>query len=265
MSCIEWSSRIATFTAPGISISRRKMSTTDLLNARINLKRTLTRMEAHWKTLQEEVQSRGDKVTFLELQDLVETTRHTTDDLPPYWNKGVTIPIPSDDYSTLESESEPDDPHTTRTSIELCTHTKPRKTRGENYEDDVTTEPSECINAVPTGPPQNQSLDMPNVRLDEDESRNLRHIAETFESVRSNTVTAWNRAMIWIDDEVVFTRLNALLTVTKEATDRVIEATLRAERKAADESGNIQANASNSPPCNARDQQKTVPVTIQRH
>ena len=56
-------------------------------------------------------------------------------------------------------------------------------------------------------------------------------------------VTAWNRAIIWVDDEVVFTKLNALLTVTKEATDRVIEATLRAERKAADESGNVQVNA----------------------
>ena len=50
MSCIEWSSRIATFTAPGINISRRKMSTTDLLNARINLKRTLTRMETQWNS-----------------------------------------------------------------------------------------------------------------------------------------------------------------------------------------------------------------------
>ena len=138
------------------------MSTTGLLNARINLKRTLTRMETHWKTLQEEVRSRGDKVTFLEIQDLVETARHTTDDLPPYWNKGITIPIPSDDYSTLESESEPDDLHTTGTSIELCTHTKPREIREENYENDVTTESSERINAIPTGPPRNQSLDMPN-------------------------------------------------------------------------------------------------------
>ena len=41
--------------------------------------------------------------------------------------------------------------------------------------------------------------------------------------------------MIWIDDEVVFARLNALLTVTKEATDRVIEAALRAEKKATNE------------------------------
>ena len=50
MSCIEWSSRIATLTAPRISISRRKTTTLDLLNARIHLKRTLTRMEAHWRS-----------------------------------------------------------------------------------------------------------------------------------------------------------------------------------------------------------------------
>ena len=51
MSCIDWSSRIAALTTPGISISRRK--TSELLNARIRLKRTLTCMETHWKTLQE--------------------------------------------------------------------------------------------------------------------------------------------------------------------------------------------------------------------
>ena len=109
MSCIEWSSRIATLTAPGISISRRKMTTMDLLNARIHLKRTLTRMEAHWRTLQEEVQSRVDKVIFLELQNLVETARHTTDHLPSYWDNGITIPVSSDDHTTFESESESDD------------------------------------------------------------------------------------------------------------------------------------------------------------
>ena len=40
---------------------------------------------------------------------------------------------------------------------------------------------------------------------------------------------AWNKAMEWIDDEEVFTRLNTLMTVAKEATDRVMEATMRAE------------------------------------
>ena len=44
---------------------------------------------------------------------------------------------------------------------------------------------------------------------------------------------AWNNAMVWIDDEVVFARLNTLMTVAKDATDRVIEATLRAKVNAA--------------------------------
>ena len=61
-------------------------------------------------------------------------------------------------------------------------------------------------------------------KLDKDERAGLQRIKKTFESVRSNIATAWNKAMIWIDDEVVFTRLNTLLTVAKEATDRVIEA-----------------------------------------
>ena len=102
MSCIEWSSRIATLTAPRISIPGRKLPTMQLLNPRINLKRTLTRMEAHWKALQEEVRSRDDEIIFSEIQELVETARRTTDGLPTYWNKGVTIPVSSDDCSTLE-------------------------------------------------------------------------------------------------------------------------------------------------------------------
>ena len=59
------------------------------------------------------------------------------------------------------------------------------------------------------------------------------------ESVRSDKATAWNNAMVWIDDEVVFARLNTLMTVAKDATDRVIEATLRAEANAANRLKNI--------------------------
>ena len=263
MSCIEWSSQIATITAPGISIPRRKMPTMRLLNARINLKRTLTRMEAHWKKLQEEVKSRDDEIVFLELQELVETARHTTDNLPPYWNKGVTIPISSDDYSTFESGSEPDDPPTARTNNEPCTHTGSGETERENY-DNTITGPNRRTNDISARQAQNRNPDMPGPRLDEDESRNLRHIAETFENIRSDLVTAWNRAMIWVDDEVVFAKLNALLTVTKEATDRVIEATLRAEREANDEPGNAQANANKFSHNNTRDRQETAPVTTER-
>ena len=73
---IDWSSRIATLTAPGISISRR--ATSDLLTARIRLKRTLTHMEAHWKNLQREVKSRGDKVVELSRNSLAHRRESTS-------------------------------------------------------------------------------------------------------------------------------------------------------------------------------------------
>ena len=70
--------------------------------------------------------------------------------------------------------------------------------------------------------------------------------------------------MIWIDDEVVFARLNTLLTVTKEATNRVIEAALRAEKKAADKFENVQANVNGLSLNNVREQQETVPKPVKR-
>jgi hypothetical protein len=67
-------------------------------------------MEAHWKTLLQEIQSRDDKVIFLELQNLVETARHTAENLPPCRVRGLAIPDPSDNQTTPnESESETDD------------------------------------------------------------------------------------------------------------------------------------------------------------
>ena len=41
--------------------------------------------------------------------------------------------------------------------------------------------------------------------------------------------TAWNNAMVWVDDELVFTKLNTLMEVARDATDKVIKATSRAE------------------------------------
>ena len=256
MSCIEWSSKIATLTDPRISIPGRKLRTMQLLKARTNLKRTLTRMETHWKELQEEVRSRGDEIIFSEIQELVETARRTTDGLPTYWNKGIAVPVSSDDCSTLESESESDDPPTAWSNNGPYTHTESEETeRGAH--DNTITELDEHVNGTSTRQTQNQNPGMPDIHLDEDEGRNLRHIAETFENIRSDLVTAWNRAMIWVDDEAVFTKLNALLTVTKEATDRVIEATLRAEREANNEPGNF-------PHDNTGNRQETIPATVKQ-
>ena len=104
-------------------------------------------------------------------------------------------------------------------------------------------DPGECNITTSRGPTQiNPALNSPNTKLDEDERAGLQRIMETFESVRSNIATAWNKAMIWKDDEVVFARLNTLLSVAKEAADRVIEAALRAYKNAADTFNFVQAD-----------------------
>ena len=67
------------------------------------------------------------------------------------------------------------------------------------------------------------------VELDEDEQKGLKRLVETFENLRGHMSTAWNNAMVWVDDELVFTKLNTLMAVARDATDKVIEATSRAE------------------------------------
>ena len=41
--------------------------------------------------------------------------------------------------------------------------------------------------------------------------------------------TALNNAMVWVDNEQIFTKVNTLMAVARDATDKVIEATSRAE------------------------------------
>ena len=64
MTCLELFSRIITLIDQEISIPRHEAP--DLLHTKICLKRTLTRMEAHWENLLKETQSRDNKVVFLE-------------------------------------------------------------------------------------------------------------------------------------------------------------------------------------------------------
>ena len=75
------------------------------------------------------------------------------------------------------------------------------------------------------------------VKLDKDERNRLKCLAESFENPGGHMATAWNSAMVWVDNELVFTRLNMLMVVAKDATDRVIEATSRAEMNANKNSG----------------------------
>jgi hypothetical protein len=55
--------------------------------------------------------------------------------------------------------------------------------------------------------------------------------------------TAWNKAMIHIDDEVVFNKLNAMMSAAKAAADNVIQAALRANKRASDRLNNPQTGS----------------------
>ena len=87
------------------------------------------------------------------------------------------------------------------------------------------------------------ALNPPTKELDNDDRITLRRITETFESVRSNMATAWNKAMIHIDDEVVFDKLNAMMSVAKVAANNVIQAALRADKRASDRLNNPQTGS----------------------
>ena len=43
---------------------------------------------------------------------------------------------------------------------------------------------------------------------------------------------AWNDAMVLVEDELVFTEINTLMTVAREAADKVIETSTRFAREA---------------------------------
>ena len=62
--------------------------------------------------------------------------------------------------------------------------------------------------------------------LDKDEMEGLAQLEEAFEDLRSHMSTAWNKAMVWVEDELIFTEMNTLMTVARDATDKVIEAML---------------------------------------
>ena len=75
---------------------------------------------------------------------------------------------------------------------------------------------------------------LPTIGLDDDERIASQHITETFESIRSNMAMAWNKA---------FAILNAMMSVAKAAADKVIQAALRANKKASDRLNNPQTGS----------------------
>ena len=201
-SCIELSSKIVNLTSLGISIPRREAQ--DLLRSRICLRRILTRMENHWKSLLQEIQSHDAKVIFLELQNLVQTARHAVESLPPCWDEGVRVPDASDDRATQsDSACAFDNIPTTEeregTTSESCEAVTTMDQSGSNV---ATTRCTTQVYPAPNPPTR---------ELDNDERSTSRRIAETFESIRRDMATAWNKAMIHIDDEMVFDQLNAMI------------------------------------------------------
>ena len=193
-------------------------------------------MEVHWANQLQETQSRDDKVIFLELQNLVQTARHAAENLPPCWDRDLVDLDPSDNRTTAILDKSDGEVDNTPTTAEW------KRTMSGGREAITVMDPGEHDIATPRRPTQiNPALNLPILKLDKDERAGLQRITETFESVRSDI------AMVWINDEVVFARLNTLLTVAKEVADRVIEATLRAEENAADVFNNVQADTNSLP------------------
>ena len=226
MTCLELSSQITNFTDNSRDPS--KSETRNLFNMQRRPVRTLTRIEDRWDNLLREIRTREDTVVFSELDSLVQMARLTTVNLPPF----------RETHRTPEGSLNPATP---TQSVDDIGRT-PEDNEDENavFHTQGVIDPlnpgkrdiAKSGHTTPGNPFLNGSV-VDHVKLDEDERDGLRRNAETFESVRSDMATAWNKAMIWIDDELVFTRLNTLMMVAKEAADRVIEATSRAEANAA--------------------------------
>lgn len=71
--------------------------------------------------------------------------------------------------------------------------------------------------------------------LDDDKIEGLAQLEIAFEELRSHVSKAWNSAMVWVEDKLVFTEMNMLMTVARDMADKVIEATSRIAREAQDE------------------------------
>ena len=176
-------------------------------------------MEGHLDNLLREAQTREETVVFSKLDSLVQMARFATKKLPPYWdtnlmnNDTVTVGKSGDNVDGDEN---------------AVLHAQEAVATVDPGERDI----ARVEKTTPGNPFQNGGT-LYHAKLDKDEQEGLQRIMKTFESVRSDMAKAWNNAMVWIDDEVVFARLNTLMTVAKDATDRVIEAKLRAKANAA--------------------------------
>ena len=225
VSCLELSSQIANLDDTARTLSQSE--TNKLAGLVTRLAGTLKRMENHWNDLSDEIKAREDTVIFSELDSVVQIARLATENLPSCWRTyRATSTYPNQVMQKSlggNTGTVPDEIGNNSATFPTRTTVTPTKPGERDIAKRINTTPG---NLFLNGGVEDYA------HLDEDERDGLRRIAETFESVRSEMATAWNKAMVHIDDEVVFTRLNTLMSVAKEATNKVIEATLRAEENA---------------------------------
>ena len=224
--------------------------------------RTLTRMEDHWDNLLQEAQSRDDTAVFSELDSLVKMAQFPIEKLRLCWDKNLMNQDPSDNPDAITPGKSGDDVNDTP-------ETNGDKNAVSKAQEGVTMmDPGKRDIATLRRPthrnPFHNGSTLNHPKLDKDEHVGLQLITKTFESIRSNIATAWNKAMVWIDDEVVFARLNTLLTVAREATDRVIEAAIRAKTNAAYRLSGLQAESDDLPPYIGEGQPETHQESVKR-
>jgi hypothetical protein len=55
--------------------------------------------------------------------------------------------------------------------------------------------------------------------LDDDELEGLKRLQTAFEELKSHMIKAWSDAMVLVEDELVFTKINTLMTVARAGSD----------------------------------------------
>ena len=167
-------------------------------------------------------------VAFSELESLVQMAQFTTEKIPPYRETNGTSKD-SPDMVTLNElgdstpEDNGDENAVFHTQGVVATINSGK--RNIDREESSTNKPSQTN---PRNTIHNGGIIDP-MKLDEDKRDGLQHLTKTFESIRGHMAMAWNSAMVWVDNELIFARLNKLIAVAKDATDRVREATSRAK------------------------------------
>ena len=148
------------------------------------------------------------------------TLRHNSDEVQIFYIQDLFATMEADLYRN-ETENNDEDG-----SLPIDTQDFPR---AGNSKIDMTTNGADVVADSVSDCGQETNNDGAGHEisgLDKDEMEGLAQLEEAFEDLRSHMSTAWNKAMVWVEDELIFTEMNTLMTVARDATDKVIEAML---------------------------------------